>query len=486
MFQGLSTAISGLYVNKKALDTVSHNISNSTNPNYVRQDVIQSDGHYQDMVGVKGSIGTGVNVANIRQIRDRFLDERYRSEAESTGYWQARTDIFSQVEEIMNEPGGSGLGEVMNELWNSFDELGKDPENLTIRGMVRERAIAFVETVNHTSNQLNSLRVNLNKDISNKVNEINNMAKDIAKLNSTITLNEASGVKANDLRDKRNALIDRLSEDINIKSVENQNGSVDVYVGGVMLVSGEDSREMQAKADKNSFFQIEWKDMNETKVEIKGGYLKGIIEGRGGFDSTDEKYTEVIPSLINRLDNFVKGIADKVNAIHEGGKTLTGDPAGKFFVGSGESGEITAGNIKLNDNLDTLNNIAASGTGERGDGTIAKAIRDIRDSNLFSDTNSDKDDGQQHNLSITPDNYYRSIIADMGVEANKANIMNKTHGTIILNIQGQKSAISGVSMDEEMTNMLKFQHSYTANSRLVNAIDEMIDNVVNRMGRVGN
>ncbi|MGO1712085.1 MAG: flagellar hook-associated protein FlgK, partial [Senegalia sp. (in: firmicutes)] len=132
MFQGLSTAISGLYVNKKALDTVSHNISNSTNPNYVRQDVIQSDGHYQDMVGVKGSIGTGVNVANIRQIRDRFLDERYRSEAESTGYWQARTDIFSQVEEIMNEPGGSGLGEVMNELWNSFDELGKDPENLTI------------------------------------------------------------------------------------------------------------------------------------------------------------------------------------------------------------------------------------------------------------------------------------------------------------------------------------------------------------------
>lgn len=472
MFQGLSTAISGLYANKKALDTVSHNISNSNNPNYVRQDVTQASNNYIDVVGVKGGIGTGVNISEIRQIRDRFLDERYRNEAGNTGYWQARTDIFSQVEEIMNEPTGSGLSEVMDQFWNSFDELSKDPENLTVRGMVRERAIAFVETVNHMSSQLNSLQVNLNKDISNKTDEINNIAKDIAKLNSVISQNETRGIKANDLRDKRNALIDRLSENMNIKSVDKQNGAIDIYIGGVMLVSGENVREIEAKTTDNSFFELHWKDMNDSKVEINGGYLKGIMEARGNFDSTDESYKEIIPTLKNRLDNFVNTLTTEINNIHKKGITLLGDAGEDFFVSDREGSEINASNIKLNDNLDTLNNIVSSLTGDRGDGSIAKEIMDIRDKTLFENA--------------TPDNYYRSIVADKGVEANKSMIMNKTYTTILSNISNNKSAISGVSMDEEMANMLKFQHSYTANSRVVNAIDEMIDNVVNRMGRVGN
>lgn len=472
MFQGLSSAISGLYTNKKALDTVSHNIANSNNPYYVRQDVIQASNGYTNVVGVNGQIGSGVKIADIRQIRDRFLDQRFRNEAENKGYFDAKYSVFSQVEEIMNEPSDSGLSEVMDGLWNSFDELSKNPENLTVRGMVRERAIAFVESVNHMSSQLNLLQVNLNKDISNKVEEINLIAKDIAKLNGLITQNETKGIKANDLRDKRNALIDRLSLNIDIEAINKQNGSVDVYVDGIMLVSGEDIRQIEAKTTENSFFELTWANTDNKKVKISGGYLKGILESRGDFDSKDETYSSIIPSIKNRLDKFVNTLATKVNEIHKKGVTLLGEPGQDFFVSKRNGSEIDASNIKLNDNLDTLNNIVASLSGDRGDGSIAKEIMDIRDLTLFENQ--------------TADNYYRSIISDMGVEANRVSIMLETHDTIIHNIQNSRYAISGVSMDEEMANMLKFQHSYTANSRVVNAIDEMIENVVNKMGRVGN
>ncbi|WP_130805943.1 flagellar hook-associated protein FlgK [Senegalia massiliensis] len=472
MFQGLSSAISGLYTNKKALDTVSHNIANSNNPYYVRQDVIQASNGYTNVVGVNGQIGSGVKIADIRQIRDRFLDQRFRNEADNKGYFDARYSIFSQVEEIMNEPSDVGLSEVMDGLWNSFDELSKDPDNLTVRGMVRERAIAFVETVSHMSNQLSLLQVNLNKEISNKVEEINMISKDIAKLNGLITQSESTGVKANDLRDKRNALIDRLSLNININAVNKQNGSVDIYIGGRSLVSEENAREIEAKTVDNSFFEITWKNSNNSKVEISGGYLKGILESRGEFDSKDETYSSIIPSVKNRLDKFVNTVATKINEIHKKGVTLLGEPGQDFFVSKRNGSEIDASTIKLNDNLDTLNNIVASSSGDRGDGSIAKEIMDLRDLAIFENQ--------------TADNYYRSIISDMGVEANRSMIMLETHNTIIQNIQNSRYAVSGVSMDEEMANMLKFQHSYTANSRVVNAIDEMIENVVNKMGRVGN
>ena len=178
-FSGLSIGISGLYANKKALDTTSHNISNVNNPYYVRQQVIQSSSKYNQISGGNNQLGTGVDIQQIRQIRDVYLDASFRDYSQDIGYWSARNTVFSQVEEVLNETDSSGLQKVMDQFWNSFEELSKNPDNLTMRGLVKERSVAFVETVNHISEQLDNIQINLNLDIKNAVSEMNGIGKRI-------------------------------------------------------------------------------------------------------------------------------------------------------------------------------------------------------------------------------------------------------------------------------------------------------------------
>ncbi|SHH69898.1 flagellar hook-associated protein 1 FlgK [Caloranaerobacter azorensis DSM 13643] len=669
-FSGLSIAISGLYVNKKALDTTSHNIANVNNPSYVRQQVIQSTSGYFNLPG-GFQIGSGVTIQQIRQIRDEFLDLKYRLESGRHGYWAARNMVFEQVQGILNELSNSGLQKVMDQFWNGWEELSKNPDNLTVRGLLKERAIAFIETVNHLGQQIDNLQINLNKEIQIKVKEINDIAKRIAKLNENILVYEVKGYKGNDYRDDRNALLDRLSELVNIEYKEEANGVVNVSIGGKMLVNGKFYTEMETRQNGSAFVDIFWKDISE-KVNIEDGELLGLIHSRGdvqktilaegngtvnkevdvviavditssnmndinnminkykddlknrgleprfklvtfgdgsvkditkGFveadkftaslsqaaevgnedlssliseiesmndfranahkkliiitdeniggnsnvisdneitnyvdrlnrldifatvisdstyqytgdigedgwdgitDGTSDKFfsikditrddfaeklsqettntaskfmgsvknfLEIIPSIKKKLNAFVNTIARNVNYIHKKGKTLLGTSGENFFVAINPDRPIEVGNITLNSNLDTLNNIAVSQSGDRGDGRIAEKIAQLRNEYLFADMNSD--------------DYYRDIISSIGVAANEAAVMEQSQKILVSQIDDKRKSISAVSLDEEMTDMLKYQHSYVASSRVVNAIDEMIDNIINRMGVVG-
>ncbi|WP_069650369.1 flagellar hook-associated protein FlgK [Caloranaerobacter ferrireducens] len=667
-FSGLSIAISGLYTNKKSLDVTSHNIANVNNPSYVRQQVIQSTSQYSNLPG-GFQIGTGVTIQQIRQIRDEFLDLKYRLESEQHGYWSARNMVFEQIQGILNELSNSGLQKVMDQFWNGWEELSKEPDNLTIRGLLKERAIAFIETVNHLSQQIDNLQINLNKEINIKVNEINDIAKRIAKINDNILIYEVKGYEGNDYRDDRNALLDRLSELVNIEYNEESNGVVNVSIGGKRLVNGKFYSEIETRKNGSAFVDIFWKDVSE-KVNIEGGELLGLLHSRGdvqttiltegngtvnkevdvviavdittsnmadinnminnykddlknrglepkfklitfgngsitditggfvddftsslsqvaevgnedlsglisniesmadfrqnshkkliiitdeniggtsnvisdneitnyvdrlnnlgisttvisdstyqytgdvgedGWDSITDgtggrffsindiaktdfaeslsqettntasrhmgklgSFLEIIPSVKKKLNAFVNTIARNVNYIHKKGITLLGTVGEDFFVAANPSKPIEAGNIALNPSLDTLNNIAASQSGDRGDGRIAKKIAELRNEYLFADMNSD--------------DYYRDIISSIGVAANEAVTMEESQKILISQIDDKRKSVSAVSLDEEMTDMLKYQHSYVANTRVVNAIDEMIDNVINKMGVVG-
>lgn len=641
-FSGLSIAISGLYTNKKSLDVTSHNIANVNNPSYIRQQVIQSTSQYSNLPG-GFQIGSGVTIQQIRQIRDEFLDLKYRLQSEQFGYWSAKNMVFEQIQGILNEISNSGLQKVMDQFWNGWEELSKEPDNLTIRGLLKERAVAFVETVNHLSQQIDNLQLNLNKEINIKVNEINDIAKRIAKLNENILIYEVKGYKGNDYRDDRNALLDRLSQLVNIEYNEEPNGVVNVSIGGKRLVNGKFYSEIEAKENGSAFVDIFWKDVSE-KVNIAGGELLGLLHSRGdvqttildkgngtvneevdvviavdttisnineindmintykidlqkrgldpqfisttfengnisnlitniesmggfrvnshkkliiitdeniggnsnvisdneitdyvnrlnalgisttvisdstyqytgdvgedGWDSitdgtggrffsinditkTDfaeslsqettntasrhmgkvDSFLEIIPSVKKKLNAFVNTIARNINYIHRKGITLLGTTEVDFFIAANPSKPIEAGNIALNPNLDTLNNIAASQSGDRGDGRIAKQIAELRNEYIFADMNSD--------------DYYRDIISSIGVAGNEASTMEESQKILISQIDDKRKAMSAVSLDEEMTDMLKYQHSYVANTRVVNAIDEMIDNIINRMGVVG-
>jgi len=496
-FRGLSIGISGLYASKRSLDTISHNIANADNSLYVRQQAIHSESRYS-RIGSSYLVGTGVDVQQIRQIRDEFLDAKMRKEATEFGFWLSKSNVFEQVEGILGELSEDALQGVMDKFWNTWEEVAKDPSSLTARGLLRERAIEFVGSVNHLYEQLESLQFNLDKNIKNLVDEVNELVKGIAELNTKIMAAEAVGLTANDYRDTRNGYLDRLSQIVKIDYYTSNNGAVNVVLGGQHIISDGTFRQLEAKNNGSPFVDVHWADTGQKLSEekdIRGGELLGLLYARGSYGQENEitdaiEYKYIIPTLKKQLNEYVKGIADAVNKLHKEGITLTGNKGEDFFVQQNKNNTNWAGNIKLNEKLDSLGEIAASYSGDIGDGKVAEAIAKLRYGGLFTEGKYvGIDIGTDLSITFkgitTADNFYRDIITDFGIAANEAVTMRDSHEMVMNQIDDRRISLSGVSLDEEMTEMIKFQHAYNANARLINAIDEMIEQIVNRMGVVG-
>lgn len=468
-FGGLYISISGLQASRQSLDTVSHNISNANNPNYVRQSVIHGNTPYTKSADGSIQLGTGVNVAQIRQIRDEFLDVKLRREISSFGYHFAKDQILEDVEGVFNDTDTTGLKNVMNDFWKYWNELQKDPSELTIRGLVHESSVAFTGTVNQISNQLDAIQQNLNKEIIIKVDETNSLLNRIASINKQIKLVEGndSKMKGNDFRDERNSLLDRLAELIPVKSYENSYGETIISLHGRNLLTSNNTGKIEIKTDNTGLGYIYWEKSNE-KIDLRGsGELGGYIEAR---DNSIIEYKE-------RLDIFVSTIGEEVNKLHREGRDLLDEPGLDFFLGN--DGVINASNIRVNPEMANFNKIAVSRTGAIGDGDIALEIYKIRDrKDIFIKYDDDT-------IEMDTDEYYRDLVLALAMERNISREIATNQGFLINSIDERRRGLSSVSLDEEMADMIKFQHSYVANSRVINAIDEMIETVVNRVGLVG-
>ena len=475
-FGGLYISISGIYANKKALDTVSHNIANVNNPDYVRQSAIHGERTYTKL-GIQHEIGTGVDVQQIRQIRDEFLDLKLRRELSIYGYYQAKSEVLEEMEYIFREIktpdmlASGALQDIMDDFWGAWEELYKEPESLTIRGVLHERAVAFTTTVNHIYTQLDNMQQNLNKEMLNKTKEVNTLLKDICELNEKIKIQEAKSphIKSNDLRDMRNAKIDRLAELIPINYYENNQSEIVIALNGRSLVNKDYFNPIEIRMNPKGHGEIHYSDTGE-KIELKNlGELAGYIDAR------DKDVVE----YMDRLNILVGTLAREVNTIHESGTGLDGSTGIKFFEFDPSNPAAT---IVVNPDLADYNKIAVSKSGARGDGEIIKDILKLREDKLFDKYNSE-DPMDEKSLNI--DEFYRDLITNLGLQREEARGISFSQTMLMTQIDERRQEISNVSLDEEMANMLKYQHSYIANSRVINAIDEMIDIIVNRLGIVG-
>ena len=473
-FGGLYISLSGIYANKKALDTISHNIANANNKSYVRQSVIHAEA---GLKGIAGGyrIGSGVTVQQIRQIRDEFLDLKIRNEKSAFGYFNIKSEILGEIEVIFNEITSSGLQKAMDDFWNGWSELYKEPESLTMRALLHESAETLRATAYNISQQLNNLRENINREILNKSEEINEILKEIASLNKSIKkLEGINSATANDLRDLRNEKLDRLAELMPVKYYENNDGEIVVSINGRDLVNGENVNLVKVSINENGNGELCWKVTGE-RVDLKGsGELAGYIEAR---DRLVEEYK-------NRLDILVKTLADNINQIHRTGYGLDGSQGNDFFIYDERD---PSGTLRINPELSDFNKIAASSTGLRGDGQIAKEILDLREKLMFNDYEFEKYEYPLSNDggTLKIDEFYRDLVLNLSIRRQEAVNMAQNQELLISQMEERKQEISGVSLDEEMANMLTYQHSYIANSRVINAIDQMIDNMINKMGVVG-
>ena len=503
-FYGLQIARTGVFVSQKGLEVTGHNIANANTPGYTRQRLITSSIEGGMNYGMftytsKGQVGGGVDIQELTQIRDAFLDMQYRRESGTLGEWSVKTDALQYIEGVFREPSDAGINSVLADLFEDLHELSKNPESKEIRTLVRQDAIKLTETMRHYYNQLVSLQEEQDTAIKLTIDEINDIVKNIRDLNEQIFKYEAGGERANDLRDKRNLLVDQLSTLIKIDYYETPTGRFRIDLNGVPLVDHlsyrtldvDKSKENPIKGEAN-LYAIKWEgtDIYLDLNDIKGGKLKGYLDMRDGNIESNMG----IPYFIEELNAFAKDIADAFNYIHRKGYTLPYDGNSSetgidfFTYEEGMGNEVTAKNIKLSDKImESVYNIATSSqplladdpTGW-GNNEIALQLADLR--------NKDKivvGEGDNIREIEGLENTIKSIIADLAVESSHSSKMKEGQDILVYNLETQRLSISGVSIDEEMTNLVQYQHAYSAAARMITAIDEALDVLINRTGVVG-
>lgn len=476
-FQGLEIVKTGLFVSQQALDLTGHNIANANTPGYTRQVIDMSSIAPPTTFGMYDqwgkAIGEGVKVQDIRQIRNQFLDNQYRRENKSLGEWETKSETLSAIEAIFNEPSDSGINAVLNDFFNSLQELSKNPESLTVRAEVRERGIALADTFNTVYQHLYDKENELNSTVQSRVGEINSYADRISKLNNEIYRFELTGQTANDLRDQRNLLVDQLSKLVNITTYEDSNRNFRIDIDGQALVDGQNAFTMSV----DNTGTVKW-DLAGTPVNPSSGILKGLLDMRDGDGTNGIKG---IPYYMTEWNKLAYNMAQAVNSVHKTGYGLDSSTGINFFkdLGSTYNSSIQyAQQIQVDTSIlasDGLQKIAAATNPSElpGDNTNALNLISLRDQ------------GNTGLGGATFDDFIRSLISNLGVDAEQANMMQKNQDIMVKQVDLNRQSVSGVSLDEEMTNMVKYQKSYAASARMITTMDELLDTLINRMGVVG-
>ncbi len=472
---GLETARRALEAQQTALQVTAHNIANANTPGYSRQVMAMlptapyTVPTLSRSVGA-GQVGTGVSVSDISRVRDAFLDAQMRDVQNTIGDMEARRDALQEVEIIFNEPSESGLHSVMDAFWQSLQDLANNPESPSVRSAVQQAGENLASAFRTTYRQLTDLRDNIDSVIRARVSEINDIAKEIAQVNGEIANVTAVGDKPNDLLDKRDALLEKLSKYVDVTIQPEQNGAISVFVNGMAVASPFGYSAIQITNDpaNHNYAALSWPTTPPTPAQLKSGELNGLLTVR---DSLVDDY-------LGQLDNTAASLATSINAIQTTGYGLPGTtpPPPDFFTAQG-GGPINAANVEVNPAMTLADIAAAANNGSPtpdnpGDGSNAlkmAAVKSQPDAVYLG--------------GFSPDDYFRALIGKVGLETGETTRMADGQGLLAKQIENQRDAFSGVSLDEEMVNMMRYQYAYQAAAKLISVTDDMLDTLINRLGR---
>lgn len=322
-FSGIELGKRSIMAHTDAITTAGHNISNANTEGYSRQRVQlkEFDPLYKpdlERPERAGMLGQGVNTQSVERIRDEMLDERIVESAHSESYWDTRSKYYTMLEQIYNEPEDVSVRFNMDKYWESWQELAIHPENQASRQAVVTRAENLTDSIRTKWDNLMGIGKLLNSDIEATVQQVNDYSKQIAAVNMEIVRSKANGDNPNDLMDRRDLLVDKLSKLINISTDRRDSDEFMVHVGGQILVQGGISRgfDLQTVQDNNGYQKLVWNDTG-FDAEITGGSLGALIELR------DDDVRSEIQSLNTMTLNF----ADLVNDVHRnayGANNVTG------------------------------------------------------------------------------------------------------------------------------------------------------------------
>jgi flagellar hook-associated protein 1 FlgK len=460
LFDGLEVGKRALATNQLWLNTLAHNIANVNTLGYTRQRVNTTTTPPQELP--QGIVGTGVTATSIEQIRDLFLNQQYRNENKSLGNWTALEKTLTQVESLFNEPNEDSLGDLLDNFWASWSDLANDPESVSARTALKEQTNMLTNGFHSIYTQLTDLRKSVDNDIALTVEKVNELSTEIASLNQQVARSELGGQSANDLRDRRDLLIDELSEYVDVNATEQKNNMATVYIGAMAIVDGTSSYKLAVKktnVEQFSASEVVWSGTTKSVTNLNG-QLKGLVETRD----------EIIPKYLDSLDELAQTLITRVNALHQTAYGSDGSTGLNFFNPLNSS----AATISLNSAIENnVSRIAASQSGEIGDNTNALAIADLRNAQFM----------MRNTASMSE--FYNSLIGEVGAETSKAESLKENYTLLVEQLENSRQSVQGVSLDEETTAMIKYQNAYDAAARVITTMDEALDTVINGMGIVG-
>ena len=470
LFSTLNTANKGLTAQQMALGTVGHNVSNANTRGYTRQRVDMVADRAYKYPGI-GQVGTGVNVVGVTRTVDIHLARQVRNSVGVFEKYGAKNEGLKQLEAIYNEPSKTGLNNSINEMFVSWAELGENPEMLTAKTVVVEKSKTFADTVKHMAEKINGLKTDTEANIKAGTLELNANLDKLKKLNEDIINSSIRGDVPNDLLDKRDLLLQDMSQIVNLETGDGTFANFDEY--GRANVKIGDVEVLSYAGDKK---QLEYKDgkimagTTDITGQVKEGQLKGHLE-----------VIEEVDKNIEDFNNFIKVTADAINTVH------SDDGNGLDFFTYEDSDPI--GTLAVNDEIAKDNRkVAASKDltgGPTGDGSRAQEIAKLQEVNLDYadgiikyDPNTMKIEPTKNGMTIK--NAYSEIITKVAVETKHAYDMMDNQFTLTNQLMNRQEAISGVSLNEEISDMIKFQQSYNANARVIQTVSEMLDTFINR------
>ncbi|MFA5535673.1 MAG: flagellar hook-associated protein FlgK [Bacillota bacterium] len=489
-FFGFNTALKGLFAQQKAMNTTAHNIANAGTEGYTRQQaVMEATPAFavpsMSRPGGSGQVGTGVNVNEIRRIRDVFLDTQIRNELAGLGEWEQKSETLRLAETVFIEPSDDGLSSIFDEFWKGWQELSKNAENIPIRTSLKETAISLADAIKHSYNQLNTVVTDLKRTAEIKALAVNTLATQINDLNQQIATIQLSGDSPNDLKDQRDNLLDKLArlidftpEDTTVERpvgvTKNPDGTFDVAMGHVpdgqiRIYMGDPATKIEDRkeqdylvyAQPNKFQTIayseadkefKWMEDASTVPPTLGdtfpvftGELFGLME-----------VMAQIEEYISDLNELAENLATAVNEKHLNGVDLDGQQGEQFFYF--DSGNA-AGTIKVNAEITKdVTKIAASIDSAGGhDGGVALEIAKLRPG---------------------IDRQYDQLVSRIGVKTNEAIKRRQGQEVLLGQLESRKESISGVSLDEEMAFMMQYQRAYQAAATIITTLDEMVQTIL--------
>ena len=600
-FFGLDLATRALQAQQTLLNVTNQNIANSNTPGYSRQTAtLKATTPYPVPVfqqsGQAGQLGTGVQVSEINRARDAFVDYQYRNQVSSQANWDTQSTALSQIEAVVNEPTSTGLSSMLTTYWQSWQEVANSPSDVSVRSNLLEQGKALAQSFQSTVQQYQQQQHDVDTQIGLTVDDINNFADQIAHLNAQISGIVATGMKANDLTDQRDQLVDKLSALVKVTTVDNPDGSQSLYLGGHQLVDRATPHTIGIDAT-GSFSRVIWKDVPgqsapaAASVTIMDGKLYGLEFMRDGVPpgaAPNPNTTDGIQGRINAVNALASRLIQQVNSVHAAGVGIDGTGGLNFFVGT------DATDIAVDPTLTAAHIAAARSTGATtpshatGDSSNAVAIAQLQNavsqsvgsglhggqvvgganvlgvdvaeaavnttftvnvgagapptvtisdgthtrtatwtvSSNSSDSTTPTQDlytldtgtafvndpvlgmglGVRITLAVphgTPLNtafagldaqtfstrgpttvgdQYSQEIASIGVKSSTAKGQSANRQTMMTQLTTQRQQVSGVSLDEEATHLIQYQHAYEAAARVISVMDSLLDTLINHTG----